>query len=439
MKLTLSEIAKNTNGLQNGDAIIENISINSKEILENTLFIGIKGKNFDGNEYAQEAIQNGAKALLTTTKLENFPQVLVSDSNQALLDLAKGYKEKFKELKTVAITGSVGKTTTKEMIYSVLAEIGKTHKNKGNLNNHIGVPLTLLDLEDDYKFAVIEMGMSDFKEIEVLSIATQPNIGIISNIGVSHIEFLGSREGICKAKLEILKGLQDILIVNADEPLLQNINTDKTILTFGIENEKADIIAKNIEIFEEYMTFDAIYKEKNIKISINDIGKHNVYNALSAILCGILYGASNKQIQSGLLKFKNADMRQNIYKFQEHIIIDDCYNASSPQSVFASLDVLKIKGDGHKIAVLGAMRELGEYSKKSHTEVLEYALKIADFIYLYGEEWQEIDNKSAKYFNDKNMLLNDLKMHTKSSDTLLFKGSRSTKMEEVLKLFKCEV
>ena len=439
MKSTLTDIAKCVNGTQIGNAIIENISINSKDMRENCLFIGIKGEKFDGNDFINDAIHNGAKAILTTKDVINAPSIKVLDSNKAFLDLAKGYKLKFKELKTVAVTGSVGKTTTKEMVYSVLNMIGETHKNKGNLNNHIGVPLTLLDLEKKHQYAVIEMGMSNFKEIEALSDMVCPDIAIITNIGVSHIEYLGSREGIRDAKLEVLSGLREILILNADEPLLLDVKTDKKVFYFGIENDRADIKAKNIRMFDDHMIFTAVYGHKYLEVRLNTVGIHNIYNALPAILCGILFEAKDELIIRGLLDFKNASMRQNIYTFNGYYIIDDCYNASSPESMFASLDVLEMKKATKKIAILGAMRELGNFSKDAHKEVLEYALKKADKVLLFGDEWSGLDIKNAQLFNDKNYLIAQLSVDVNKGDAILFKGSRSTKMEEVLKIFTREV
>ncbi|MFI3227273.1 MAG: UDP-N-acetylmuramoyl-tripeptide--D-alanyl-D-alanine ligase [Clostridia bacterium] len=436
-KLTLTEIAEYTNGKQVGNAMISNISIDSREIGENCLFIGVKGDKFDGNDFVDVAVTNGAKAVLTIKDVCNVPQVKVADSNKALLEMAKGYKGKMRHLKTVAVTGSAGKTTTKEMIHSVLCEMGETHKNKGNLNNHIGVPLTLFGLHKKHEYAVIEMGMNHKGEIKVLSDTVCPDLAVITNIGISHIEYLGSREGILNAKLEILSGLKGKIILNGDEPLLRDIKIKNDVIYFGLESENLDITCKNIEEFEDYTQFTAICFGRELDIKINALGKHNVINALAAIAVANEFSATDEQIKRGLYAFENTGMRQNIFEYNGYKVIEDCYNAS-PDSCKAALSVLEKTKANKKIAVLGAMGELGNFSNEAHKAVLAQALKSADLICLFGDAWRKVEVFDAKIYDNKQVLALELSQKIKEGDAVLFKGSRAQKMEEVLKLLMNE-
>lgn len=436
-KLTLTEVSEYTKGKQSGNAIITSVSIDSRKIGESCLFVGIKGENFDGNDFVEQAVLNGAKAVLTTKTVCNVPQVKIDDSNKALLDMARGYKNKIRNLKTVAVTGSAGKTTTKEMIHSILSEISLCHKNEGNLNNHIGVPLTVFGLRKKHEYAVFEMGMNHAGEIKLLSDTIDPDVAVITNIGVSHIEYLGSREAILKAKLEILSGLKGKIILNGDEPLLRDLQIKNKIVYFGMEAENLDITCKNVEEIDDYTKFTAVCFGREIDVEINSVGKHNVINALCAIAVANEFHASDEQIKNGLFAFKNTGMRQNIFEYKGYRVIEDCYNAS-PDSCKAALEVLRNSKTGKKIAVLGAMGELGEYSNKAHKEVLEMANKSADIICLYGDAWKKVEVKDARIYENKQVLALELTQKIKEGDSVLFKGSRSQKMEEVLKILMNE-
>lgn len=423
--LTLKEIASFLGTTCAKDFKISKISIDSREVDENTLFVAIKGENFNGNDYAKSALENGACAVVCENDLgEN--SIKVKCSNQAFLDIAEGYKKKF-SVKTIGITGSVGKTTTKEMMHSIMSQMGKTLKNKGNLNNHIGVPLTIFDLDTTYENAVIEMGMNHFGEIEVLSNCAKPDIAIISNIGISHIEFLGSREGILKAKLEMLSGLKGPIILNGDEPLLRDLDIENEVIYFGIDGKNLDVTCEDIKSYSEYTEFTIIGFGQKIPVLINTVGRHNVINALSVSAVALKLSATPRQIKDGLREFKNTGMRQNIFKHNGVYMIEDCYNAS-PDSMKASLDVLKEVGNGKKYAVLGSMGELGEMALKAHEEVFSYAKTCADEVFLYGHTWDKISN----VYEDKEKLAEKIKNILKDGDSILFKGSRALKIEEVL-------
>ncbi|MFI3114528.1 MAG: UDP-N-acetylmuramoyl-tripeptide--D-alanyl-D-alanine ligase [Clostridia bacterium] len=432
-KLTLSEIAQFTNGKQSGNIMISNVSIDSRNMKEDCLFIGIKGENFDGNDYLEDAILKGAKAVLTTKEIYSIPNIKVEDTGKAFLDMAKGYKERIIGLKTVGITGSVGKTTTKEMLHSILSEVDSTHKTDGNFNNHIGVPLTLLNLTKSHKYAVVEMGMSGKGEIELLSKAVCPDIGVITNIGESHIEHLGSKEEIAKAKLEILKGLKGTIVLNGNEPLLRDLDIENEIIYFGIEGDDLDVSCKDIRQYAKYTKFVAVGKDFEIEIKINTFGRHNVANALGAITVAKLLGATDEQVQAGLYAFQNTGMRQNIFDYDGYTVIEDCYNAS-PDSMKAALSVLNKTKSNKKIAVLGAMAELGDFSYNAHKEILQIARESADIVYLVGDAWRKVELQNAEVFENRQVLTLKLKQNVKEGDAVLFKGSRAEKMEEVLKM-----
>ncbi len=432
-KLTLSEIAQFTNGKQSGNIMVSNICIDSRNMKEDSLFIGIKGENFDGNDFLDDAILKGAKAVLTTKEIYSVPNIKVEDTNKAFLDMAKGYKERIMGLKTVGVTGSVGKTTTKEMLHSILSEMGETHKTEGNFNNHIGVPITLLNLKKSHKYSVVEMGMSNRGEIESLSNAVCPDVAIITNIGESHIEYLGSREEIAKAKLEILSGLKGTIVLNGNEPLLRDLNIENDVIYFGLEGENLDVSCSGIRQFAKYTKFTAVGPDYEIEVKINTFGRHNVANALGAIAVAKLFGAKDEEIQAGLYAFQNTGMRQNIFEHNGYTVVEDCYNAS-PDSMKAALSVLEKTKSNKKIAVLGAMAELGDFSYDAHKEILSIAREKADIVYLVGDDWRKIELLNAEHFENRQVLCLKLQQNVREGDAVLFKGSRAQKMEEVLKM-----
>ena len=351
----------------------------------------------------------------------------------------------------MAVTGSVGKTTTKEFIYSVLGEKFITQKSEGNYNTEIGLPFTIFSLGENTEALILEMGMSGFGEIKRLSETANPNTAVITNIGTSHIEMLGSREGIKKAKLEILEGMDSDsnIILNADEPLLysEKNKTGKTEYFFGIENKDADFTAENIEF--DYEKNVSEFTVKSYKFRIPAVGVHSIYDALPAIITGKIYGVSDDEIQAGLNNFQNAKMRQNIYDYNGITIIDDCYNASL-ESVLAAFNVLvgiAEKTNGRKVAVLSDILEAGDYSDEIHAKIGEEAVKRNISVYLYGEKSKAIfdaifrssgGNYDAFYAPDKNGIIHTgiINCDTKKGDVILFKASRGMAMETVLEDFK---
>ncbi len=445
--LTLLEITNAVRGelTGGGEQTVTEVVTDSRKVTEGSLFLALKGENFDGHDYIDMAYEKGCACVISEQK-KPVPQgrslILVQDTKRAILDLA-GYVREQLHIPVVGVTGSVGKTTTKEFVYSVLSKGYKAMKTEGNFNNEIGLPLTIFRLERDTQAVVLEMGMSAFGEIEALSNVAKPFISIITNIGTAHMETLGSREGILKAKLEIVKGMSPngYLVLNRDEPLLRNahIKKDVNILYYGIENKDGDFWADDICQHDDYTEF-TICGPFTKRVRINTVGMHNVYNALAASIVGYLLGIGPEKTADGLLHFHNASMRQNIYKKNDITIIDDCYNAN-PDSVRAAIRVLASR-PGRRIAVLGDMLELGSYSIMGHIEVgIEAYQQGIDMVLCYGSESQKIVEAFLKnrepghetaFFSSKQQLGDFLHHIVRPGDSVLFKGSRGMAMEELI-------
>ncbi|MBO7179346.1 MAG: UDP-N-acetylmuramoyl-tripeptide--D-alanyl-D-alanine ligase, partial [Clostridia bacterium] len=282
-EIYLSEIAAWCNAETSSEGKIKTISTDSRVIDENTLFIALKGERFDANDFVDDVLEKNAKAVICSRYNGKSDRVLlVEDTGKALLDIAKGYREKF-NIPFVALTGSVGKTTTKGMVHAVLSEKFNTLKTQGNLNNEIGVPKTLFCIDNSHEAAVIEMGMNHFNEISRLTNTVKPDIGIITNVGTAHIENLGSREGILKAKYEITEGMKKgaPLIINGDNDMLMTINTeDFEVIKFGIEQDDLYMKAENIKFLPDGSEFTAICESEQVEAFVPAVGVHNVYNAL---------------------------------------------------------------------------------------------------------------------------------------------------------------
>ena len=463
MNLSIADIAKAANGeiINNNNIIIKNITKDSRKVLSDSLYWSIQGEIFDGHDFIFEAVENGALGVVAREEAvkrfdlqsRNMTVIAVKDTVQALLDFAKYYKNLHKNLdkldKIIAVTGSVGKTTAKEFMYSVLSEKFKTQKSGGNFNNEIGMPFTLFELEKDTEAVVLEMGMSGFGEIKRLSESANPDMAVITNIGTSHISNLGSREGIKKAKFEILDGMayDSDIILNADDNMLysERNKTERKEYFFGINNEEADFIAEEIE-FDYNKNISAFTVDK-IKFKIPAAGTHNIYNALPALIAGKIYGLSNEEIQGGFNNFENAKMRQNIYALNDItniIIIDDCYNASL-ESVKAAVETLANINKSKKIAVLSDVLESGSFSGEIHRKIGEDLLyKKIDKVYLFGEN-SKITYETVKqgggecvYFEDKSEIASELFRELKElrECAVLFKASRGMAMETVLEDLK---
>ena len=458
--LTLANLAAACQGrLLNCDEgkLILDIVTDSRKVLENTVFVALRGEKFDGHNFVHQVYQAGAICAIVDEKYdisEGASVLVVEDTYKALRDIAKYYRERF-NIPSVAITGSVGKTSTKDMVAQVLGAHYNVLKTEGNFNNEIGLPLTALRLDKDHEIAVFEMGMSAFGEISRLSKIAAPETAIITNIGYSHIEHLGSRENILKAKLEVLDGLVPggTVILNGDDEYLSKAidSIPFETLSYGIENQDADIVAFNIKKSEFGTDFDVNVDGIIYTIRIGVPGVHHVYNALAAILVGITYNMTMEEIVSGVLEFRPSGMRQNVEELEDKVLIKDCYNAS-PTSMKSGLEVLSVvppkdkEKEYRQVAVLGDMLELGEYSEEAHREVgklcsgynLGCLIAVGPNAKFVAEGAIEGGfNSSELYvFYDNNTLKEHILDLIKPNDVILFKGSRGMRLEEIAEFIK---
>ena len=454
-KWTVGALAETVNGELYGEpaAIASALTTDSREVTDGAIFVAIRGENSDGHTYIAKAASMGAACILCDRMPEELPScplILTADSVKALGLFAKAYKQQIAPL-TVAITGSIGKTTTKEFVGAVLSEHYTTLKTPGNFNNHLGMPLTMLSLTEAHNCAVLEMGMSARGEIEYLSKLANPKIAVITTIGTSHIEHLGSREGIRDAKMEITLGMEQggALVLDGDEPLLANIAGAHYV---SLANPDAEYYISNIQQTETGSIFDLkaggeVYRQIEIPV----IGAHNVKDAAYAFAVGCLADMNEAEIRRGLLNFRQTGMRQNFYELNGLWVIEDCYNAA-PESMQASLKVLssvaKTKS-GRKIAVLGEMRELGSYSPEGHYAVGKAAAnEQVDLLFTFGKDALNIAKGalengltasqivSVESLDTPEAMADAICDLTVAGDVLLFKASRGVKLERVIALLK---
>ena len=454
-RFTLAQAAEWTKGEAKGDVTLCAVSTDSRRIPEEALFLPLAGERFDGHDFIGKALENGAAAVVSHRECEEYPvpALYVENTSQALLDLAGGYRTMCGGV-VVGVTGSVGKTTTKELLYAVLAQQFRAEKTEGNLNNEIGLPLTLMRMTKDTEVMVAEMGMNHFGELSRMTAAAQPDYAVITNIGTSHIEFLGSREGICKAKLEILEGLREggTAVLCGDEPLLwdKRDGLGCKVCTYGVENEACDLVAQlredgSFTVKNNGLESETLPIGESFTARLAIPGAHNVLNALAAASVGLLMGETVANIVRGLSSYTASGMRQNIYEQNGFRIYADCYNAS-PDAMEATLRVLGTLGEGgRRIAVLGSMLELGDYTEEGHRRAGRAAAEFADALYAYGPSADAIVRGAKEKgmtavhaFDDQNELVRALRADAKPGDALLFKGSRGMRMERALALFMGE-
>ncbi|HZJ78714.1 MAG TPA: UDP-N-acetylmuramoyl-tripeptide--D-alanyl-D-alanine ligase [Clostridia bacterium] len=441
-KLSIYETAKAVGANINFDGVISDISTDTRTMKEGNLFVALEGENFDGHTFIRQAIDMGAAAVLSHKDLY-IPRVIrVQDTRKALLRLATYYRSLF-NIPVVGITGSVGKTTVKELTHAILSQKYQTHKNEGNLNNEIGMSQSIFKLEEHHQAAVFEMGMSDLGEISELSKAAKPTLGIINNVGISHIQNLGSRENILKAKLEILNGMgnDSPLILNGDNYYLYNAKIrENPTFYFGIDNKFCRFKAYDIEENESGSRFILDYGCGEQKIFMPAIGKHNIYNVLSAFAAGYLLGVEPDAAAEAIAQYEPSGMRQRVRKEKNIVFIEDCYNAN-PDSLRAAISTLVQFKAKRRIAVIGDMLELGELSNQAHADAGLYAANAGvDVLFTYGEK-AKIAAKTAKSggvktlhsFDDKEELAKELASLLCEGDAVVFKASRSMKLEEVIK------
>ena len=448
------EIAKVTGGeLAGGNVTVKSVSTDTRTLEKGALFIAVKGERFDGNDYIKQAFEKGAAAAISDlapgTVKTAIPVIYVKNSRTAQLKLARHYRDKF-DIKLCGVTGSVGKTSTKDMISAVLSAKYNTLKTEGNFNNDIGLPKTLFGLDEKVEAAVIEMGMSDRGEISALSGAAHPTCAVITNIGFCHIENLKTRENILAAKLEILDGMDEgapIIVYGGDEYLGKLTPEDiggRRLIRYGLTDD-CDVWAENITLDENGGKFTIRYGDTAYKAAVPVMGEHHILNALAAFCVGIEFGLVPKEIIPAFMNYESSGMRQKIEQRENNIrVILDCYNASptSMKSALSVLGAVKTESGGRRIAVLGDMLELGDRSTALHAGLADIVCEHADIAFLYGREMtalrDELTKRKAKVFHSENKqeLTELLLKEIKSGDVMLFKGSRGMKMEEIAEKIK---
>lgn len=434
----------------NESETLENFSKDTREINENDVYVGIKGENFDGNLFYEDAFNKGAKIAIlekgsididNIKKYDNKTILLVDNSIELLQKLAN-YKIKNSNVKVVAVTGSVGKTSTKDIVYNTIKTKYKVIKTEGNLNNHLGLPLTILRLKDE-EVIVLEMGMNHFNEISLLSKIAMPDIAIITNIGTAHIGNLGSRENILKAKLEILDGMNNgTLIINNDNDLLHEhldeIKKKTNVITVGIDNN-SDYNATNIVD----NIFSSEFKINNNDFKINVGGKPFIYNSLVSYAVGKLLNIDDKDIIKGIKEFKLSNNRMELISINGYTLINDTYNASY-DSVVAAIDLVSKSNYKRKILILGDILELGEFSTKIHEDIGKYIInKNITSVILIGNEVNNIkkvleDNKFNEIYSFKSEELSYkfLDEYLSKDDIVLIKGSHGMNLINIVNYLK---
>lgn len=451
--MTIKDILKATGGtLLSGseNTVITDVITNSRKACEGVLFIPIIGDKFDGHEFIKAAFDMGAAAAITQKETELFLDktiVKVADTRKALGDIAKYYKQ-IHNVPTVAITGSVGKTTTKDMIASVVSQKYRTLKTKNNFNNDIGVPDTIFNLEKEHEAAVIEMGMNHFGEIEYLAQIGRPDIAVITNIGESHIANLGSQEGIFKAKMEITKlfNSKNTLIVNGDDKFLSKTKGmgEYKVIYYGKENPLNDVSAKNIVPNGMHgIKFTAVTSDGEYEVCVNVPGEHNVYNALAAICVGLEMNIPMTDIVRGIENVELTAERLDIEDFCGITIINDCYNAS-PDSVRAAVKVLANETAKRKIALLGDILEMGDYAEKAHYELGKFVAESGiDILVTAGSNMKRLADgardggmRDVTAFDRTLEVCEYIKDKLSKGDAVLIKASHGMNFGEVYKAIK---
>ena len=445
--MQLSQVAHALNGQHFGaDVMLRNISINTRDECEGRLFVALKGDNFDAHQFVAQAEQAGAGALMVEQTVEtSLPTIMVKSTHQALMELAAWWRSQF-ALPLIGVTGSVGKTTVKEMLACIFSEFGKGVVTKGNLNNEIGVPLTLMNLDAEDRYAVIEMGMNHAGEIARLSNMAKPTIALVNNAAAAHLEGLGSIEAVANAKAEIYQGLEigGVAIINNDDDFAElwaDLAQKHPIIRFGL-NDGADVTG-HYEEKKDGLVIKVTAQGQKLKIKLNTVGEHNVRNALACVAVAIAAKIPPAAIEAGLAKFKPVAGRLNIETVAGVTVIDDTYNAN-PASMRAAMKVLVQTQDN--LMIVGDMAELGAAAEAEHKALGEQALRLGvKKIFACGEYASMVvsafGEENGIAFKSQKSLLEHLANQTLSG-SILVKGSRSAKMERVVdalqkKLSKC--
>lgn len=423
------------------NARVCNISNDSRDIKEDTIYAAIVGERLDGHDFARAALENGAIAAIVEKRVTE-KDILVKDTRRALKDIAMGYRSRF-DIPFLAVTGSSGKTTTKDMLYFAVSESRKTLRNLGNLNSEIGLPMTVFNLDESHECAVLEMGMYVQGEIDYLAEIVKPHFAIITNVGVAHIQSAGSRENILKAKMEIANYMtqSDVLLINGDNDMLQTVDTKAlkpSVYKYGLE-EHNDIRLISYETTESGMKIQADILGKITEYEIPTLGIHNIYNSLSVMgLCSLM-GLDMKKSAEGIRKYQPSKYRMEIKSVSGKTLIEDFYNAN-PDSLRASIETFRQMQGERKVAVLADMLELGEISEKEHMNAGIQASEIFDVIICIGSDAKYIgkgaiengfDKGRVYYFANNEEAVSEINSILRPGDAVLMKGSRGMKLEEV--------
>lgn len=429
------------------DERISKISTDSRDLGNGSVFVALKGENFDGHAFIGKALTDGAALVVAEylpTGLEaNNKIIQVADSLRAYQDLAAYYRDKF-DIPVIAITGSNGKTSTKDILAAALSASMPVLKNYANFNNDIGVPKTLLQLNAEHQAAIVEMGMRGAGQIARLTEIAKPHIAIITSITPTHIELLGSLENIALAKAEIFKDFtkDDIVILNYDNQFTRAMQPDCHCIYFGL-NAAAELAAKDIEYHDDYTVFTCVDQVRKLEyqVRIPLLGEHNITNTLAALAVASVLDLDLAKTLDGLKTVQVSQMRQSIEKYGDITVINDAYNAS-PVSMHMGLKTLKALANKRRsIAVLGDMLELGEFAEQMHQELAAHCQECAiDMVVTYGPLTVYTHDKllelgiASRHFADKQALADYLREQLQAHDVLLFKGSRGMKMEELIPL-----
>ena len=412
----------------------------SRTVVPGGMYIPLIGERFDGHQFIDSAFQNGAQAIITQQQV-SYPDktvIEVEDTMQALKDMAQ-YLRMHRPVKVIGITGSVGKTSTRDMVYSVVRQKYRTLKTEGNYNNEIGLPLTILRYQNE-EIMVLEMGMNHLGEMSRLSHIALPDIAAITNVGTAHIGELGSRENILKAKLEITDGMEDgkTLIINQDNDMLQSVDLPRLHVVRVGSDPCSQVMAKDIVCHEHDSVFTVCYQGQTDRIQVPVQGAHNVANALIAIAVGLELNMTMDEIKKGILSFELTKNRMDIIeKDHQRTIIDGTYNASV-DSMKSSIDVLA-QYQRRKVAILADMLELGSYSEELHRSVGQYAVDHhIDVLICVGQEAHYIYDEASHslndvyYFKNNELLIEQLPKLLLPGDVILVKGSHSMNLKEVV-------
>ncbi len=449
-KLSLAEVAQVTGAQVNSDAeiLFEGVTTDSRKVTSGVLFVALKGEHFNGEDFVAEAFKKGATAVLVSKNFDkNLDGIIlkVDDTLKAYAQIAGAWRNRF-DIPIVAVTGSNGKTTTKDLTAAALNSLGHVQKTSGNFNNEVGVPMTLLTLNESHKAAVVEIGMRGLGQIEALAQVVKPSIGIVTNVSEAHLELLGTIENIARAKGELVTEIQDggTIILNADNVhtlAMKNLVKDGVkILTYSIESV-ADFVAKDILIGSVSTEFTLSFRGKEYDFEIPMLGRHNVSNALAAIAAGYACGLKVSDVQRGFSTLTTTKMRYEVIRRDGLTIINDAYNAS-PASMRAAIRTTSEVYSGRLIAVLGDMLELGNISEKIHREIgFELVENKFDTLITLGplgrfiaEGAREAGLKNIFAFDTHESAARKILDIVRDGDTILFKASHVMHMEKIIEL-----